>query len=194
MTDANTATTPRARGEQTGADRRRALTAMLAAEPLRLRRRSVSLGVRPDDADDAAQIAVMRAWRSIDALEATDPDTMCSWLDVIARRTAIDLHRRTPPVDGEVECERLRAAQDVEREVETQARLAAALRSIRALPPELREPLLMNAVDGLSAGEIAERLGISAAAVRQRVSRARKALAGHPAAVSRSSPSRRPAE
>lgn len=190
----DSATGQHLRGGLAAADRRQALTAMLAAEPHRLRRRSISLGVRPDDADDAAQIAAMRAWRSIDALEATDPRAMCSWLDVIARRTAIDLHRRTPPTDGEVECERLRAAQDVEREVETQARLAAALRSIRALAPELREPLLMSAVDGLSSGEIADRLGISAAAARQRVSRARKALAGHPVAARKSSASRRPAD
>lgn len=175
-------------GEDTGterrasasAERRRALTAMLSADPQRLRRRSISLGVRPDDADDAAQIAALRAWRGVDGLERADPGTMCSWLDVIARRTAIDLARRTPPSDGEVECERLRAAQDVEREVELQARLAAAVQAIRALPPELREPLLMNAVDGLAAEEIAARLGLSSAAVRQRVSRARKALRRHP--------------
>ncbi|MFF2495990.1 RNA polymerase sigma factor [Agromyces sp. NPDC058064] len=190
----HTATGRPPRGGLAAADRRQALTAMLAAEPHRLRRRSISLGVRPDDADDAAQIAAMRAWRSIDALDATDPGTMCSWLDVIARRTAIDLHRRTPPTDGEVECERLRAAQDVERAVETQARLAAALRSIRALAPELREPLLMSAVDGLSATEIGDRLGISAAAARQRVSRARKALARHPAGARAGSPPSRPVD
>lgn len=166
----------------TALERRRTLASMLTAEPHRLRRRSISLGVRPDDADDAAQIAAMRAWRAIDGLERTDAGTMCSWLDVIARRTAIDLARRTPPTDGEVECERLRAEQDVEREAELQARLAAALRSIRALPAELRDAMLMSAVDGRSAGEIAERLGITPAAARQRVSRARKALKQHPQA------------
>ena len=164
----------------TAGQRRRTLTAMLTAEPHRLRRRSISLGVRPDDADDAAQIAAMRAWRSIDGLERTDVGTMCSWLDVIARRTAIDLARRTPPTDGEVECERLRARHDVEHEAELQVYLAAVLRSIRALSPELRDALVMSAVDGRSADEIAERFGITPAAARQRVSRARRALKRHP--------------
>ncbi|MFF2276261.1 sigma-70 family RNA polymerase sigma factor [Agromyces sp. NPDC058126] len=164
----------------TAEERRRTLTAMLSAEPHRLRRRSISLGVRPDDADDAAQIAAMRAWRSIDGLERTDAGTMCSWLDVIARRTAIDLARRIPPTDGEVECERLRARHDVEHEAELHERLAVVLQSIRALPPELRDALLMSAVDGKSAGEIAERFGITPAAARQRVARARRALKRHP--------------
>ncbi|MFF2274121.1 RNA polymerase sigma factor [Agromyces sp. NPDC058136] len=159
---------------------RRALESMLAADPQRLRRRSISLGVHPDEADDAAQTAALRAWRAVDSLESSEPGTMCSWIDVIARRTAIDLARRRPPSDGEVECERLRAAQDVEREVELHARLSEALRAIRELTPELREPLLLSVVDELPAAEIAARLDLSTDAVRQRISRARKALRRHP--------------
>nr|WP_272949069.1 sigma-70 region 4 domain-containing protein [Microbacterium sp. RG1] len=44
------------------------------------------------------------------------------------------------------------------------------------LPDELRRPLLLSVVDGLSSAQIAERLGLTAAAARQRVARARKAL------------------
>ncbi|MFE6966253.1 sigma-70 family RNA polymerase sigma factor [Agromyces sp. NPDC057679] len=166
---------------------------MLTAEPHRLRRRSISLGVRRDDADDAAQIAAMRAWRSIDGLERADAGTMCAWLDVIARRTAIDLARRNPPTDGEVECERLRARHDVEHEAELQAQLVTVLRSIGELQPELRDALLMSAVDGKSAGEIAERFGITPAAARQRVARARRALKQHPRVADTSSLPGRPA-
>ena len=41
---------------------------------------------------------------------------------------------------------------------------AATVAAIRDLPDALREPLLLNVVDELSAPEVAERLGITAAA------------------------------
>ncbi|WP_413354597.1 RNA polymerase sigma factor [Microbacterium sp. 1P06AB] len=152
------------------------LAAMLRDDPHRLRRRSVSLGVPVDDADDAAQTVALRAWRSLPALHSTDAGPMCAWLDVIARTTAIDMHRTRKETLGEVMCEQLEASDDVESAVETSERLAAALRAIERLPDELRRPLLLSAVDGLAATDIAQQLGISPAAARQRISRARKAL------------------
>lgn len=158
---------------------RSSLTAMLQEDPQRLRRRSISLGVHPDDADDVAQNAALRAWRSVDALRSSDPGSMCAWLDAIARTAAADLgrRRRAERSDGEVQCESLTAFQRVEESVELRDRLAATVAAIRDLPDALREPLLLNVVDELSAPEVAERLGITAAAVRQRIARARRALA-----------------
>lgn len=104
---------------------------------------------------------------------------MCAWLDAIARTAAADLgrRRRAERSDGEVQCESLTAFQRVEESVELRDRLAATVAAIRDLPDALREPLLLNVVDELSAPEVAERLGITAAAVRQRIARARRALA-----------------
>lgn len=48
---------------------RTVLSAMIEGDPDRLRRRSISLGVPVDDADDAAQNALLRAWRSISHLD-----------------------------------------------------------------------------------------------------------------------------
>lgn len=157
--------------------RRALLTAMITDEPERLRRRSISLGVPRDDADDVAQTALLRAWRSIEHLHAPEPGQMCSWLDTIARNAAIDLARqRSRRLDGALS-EDVAAPASVAGEVELRGILDGALDALHKLPESLREPLLLSAVDHLSAPQIAERLGITPAAVRQRIARARKALA-----------------
>ncbi|HEX8454086.1 MAG TPA: RNA polymerase sigma factor [Longimicrobium sp.] len=51
-------------------------------------------------------------------------------------------------------------------------------RAIRALPEALRSVLVLHAVEGYSHPEVAELLGISEAACRQRLHRARMRLAG----------------
>lgn len=149
---------------------------MIAGDPGRLRRRSISLGVPVDDADDVAQTAVLRAWKSIEHLHTPGQRQMCSWLDAIARNAAADLARQhirrpTVPLD-----EHLADDTSVDDEVELHLRLQATLTALHALPDALLEPLLLTIVEGLTAPEIADRLGIAPAAVRQRISRARKAL------------------
>lgn len=74
--------------------RRVALTAMVAEDPQRLRRRSIARGVSPSDADDVAQTALLRAWCSIEHLHTPEPGQICAWLDAIARNAAIDLARQ----------------------------------------------------------------------------------------------------
>ncbi|MGN7966796.1 RNA polymerase sigma factor [Microbacterium sp. 22179] len=164
-----------ARSESIG-DARALLTEMITDEPDRLRRRSISLGVPVDDADDAAQMALLRAWRSVAHLETPEPGRVCSWLDAIARNVAIDLSRqRARRPQAELDDE-MPDAVNVAGAAEIRVILDGALAALHDLPDSLREPLLLTAVDGLSAGEAAERLGIDPAAVRQRVARARKAL------------------
>lgn len=167
-------------GVQTGSARddstRELLAEMIAEEPDRLRRRSISLGVPVDDADDVAQMALLRAWRSVAHLESPEPGRVCSWLDSIARNVAIDLARqraRRPEAEFD---ESVPAGASVAGEVEVRVLLDGALAALHGLPDSLREPLLLTVVDGLSTGEVADRLGIEPAAVRQRVSRARKAM------------------
>lgn len=154
------------------------LGSLLRSDPGRLRRRSISLGVPIDDADDAAQNAALRAWRSLGSLRSSDAGPLCAWLDTIVRTTAIDMSRARKDDLGEVLCERLASGQDVEGEAELRDRLEAAFRAIHRLPDDLRHPLLMSAVDGMTAQEIGQELGIAPAAARQRISRARRALRG----------------
>ena len=158
--------------------RRALLTAMITDEPQRLRRRGISLGVPPDDADDVAQTALLRAWRSIEHLHAPEPGQMCSWLDTIARNAAIDLARGRSRRPADAIEEDPPDPADVAGGVEMRVILDRALAAIRDLPPSLREPLLLSVVDQLSAAEIGARLSITPATARQRITRARKALAG----------------
>ncbi|WP_217181652.1 RNA polymerase sigma factor [Streptomyces sp. AC495_CC817] len=156
--------------------RRALLQTMVADDPQRLRRRSIALGVGIDDADDVAQTALLRAWRSIESLETPEAGRMCSWLDAIARNVVVDLARqraRRPQtaLDDEVPDER-----GVASEVEVRVILDAALAALHALPPALREPLLLVVVDGLTTAQVADRLGIAPATARQRISRARRAM------------------
>lgn len=156
--------------------RRATLTQMVASDPRRLRRRSISLGVPADDADDVAQIALLHAWRAIEKLHAPEPGQMCSWLDTIARNAATDLARqraRRPTVALEDD---VPGGRNMVADVETRVLLDGVLGALRDLPESLREPLLLQTVEQLSAQEIALRLGITPSAVRQRVARARKAL------------------
>lgn len=150
---------------------------MITDEPERLRRRSVSLGVPADDADDVAQTALLRAWRSIEHLHAPEPGQMCSWLDAIARNAAIDLARHRARRPTSALADDVADDRSVAGEVELRVILDGALAALHGLPETLREPLLLSAVDQLSAPQIAERLGITSAAARQRITRARKALA-----------------
>lgn len=156
--------------------RRALLTAMVTDEPQRLRRRGISLGVAPGDADDVAQTALLRAWRSIEHLHSPEPGQMCSWLDTIARNAAIDLARVRSRRPADALEDDLPDPVSVAGEVEMRVILDQALEAIHALPQSQREPLLLTVVDQLSAPEIAERLNLAPATVRQRIARARKAL------------------
>lgn len=158
------------------------LTALLASEPQRLRRRGLSLGVPIGEADDVAQDIVVRAWQSIAGIRSTAPGSLCAWLDAVARSVVTDSARRCHrrPLHDDIDDLDVEAPRRVEDEVEARERLRAARAAIAVLPRTLRETLLLRVVDELSAAEIAERLDISVLAVRQRLSRARRMLEQEP--------------
>ncbi|MPS75392.1 MAG: sigma-70 family RNA polymerase sigma factor, partial [Microbacterium sp.] len=70
----------------------------------------------------------------------------------------------------------IEAPQRVEDEVAAKEQLCEVRAAIARLPRSLREPLLLRVEHELSAAEIAERLGITVLAVRQRLTRARHLL------------------
>ncbi|WP_232466237.1 MULTISPECIES: sigma-70 family RNA polymerase sigma factor [unclassified Diaminobutyricimonas] len=152
------------------------LQELITADPHRLRRRTMSLGVHFSDADDVAQNTLLRAWRSIEQLESPDPGQMCSWLDVIARNAATDFSRHMMRRPADELDEDIPDSSNVADEALTRQLLDGALQAIQSLPTGLRDPLLLSVVDGLSASEIAEKLNTSPAAIRQRITRARKSL------------------
>ncbi len=123
-----------------------------------------------DDVDEAIQDALWILYRKLGGLRSAA--ALTGWLFQIVRRACLGLARarRTragrhvalaavaEPCDGAASDPALRAA------------LAAV---IARLPQAYRDALLMRDVEGLSADELARRLGISLEAAKSRVHRAR---------------------
>ncbi len=133
------------------------------------------------DAEDATQetfLRVLRYSRKLAMVE--DPKT---WLARIAWRVAVDRSkqrgrkREIPLDDPEKPAKEAPSANAPADEAMQGSQLVARLeRLITALPEKLREPLILSTVDEMSPREAAATLGISEAAVRSRVFRARQIL------------------
>src|SRR3954447_5709334 len=122
------------------------------------------------DADDVAQEAFIRLWRSRSTIDWSAPPI--GWLLVAARRVALDRFRR---IAREL---RLRPAPAVPpgidvTTVEAFVDLRARLTSLTAAE---RVSILLPAAQGWSTEEIGAALGISAGAVRAAASRGRAKL------------------
>lgn len=139
---------------------------------------SKALG-RRDLAEEAAQQTFVKAWRAADAFDTSRP--LGPWLVTIARRTAIDIHRREArratisldeiaPADPNV----VSLPDGVERSFEA-AEVRAA---IDTLSPEEREIVRLQHLEELTHAEVATRLGVPIGTVKSRSFRAHRRLAG----------------
>jgi hypothetical protein len=121
----------------------------------------------PDEAADVTQEAVLQAFLGLEHLR--DPARFGAWLYGIAANLARMRLRRAGRqaafVDG--------ARPGLAEAAETAALVREAL---AVLTPEQRDAVLMHDVAGLTAPEIADRVGGSAGAVRVRLHRGRKEL------------------
>lgn len=144
---------------------------------------SIALAITRDPAssEDIAQDAFLRAWQGLGALR--NPDSFLPWLRQITRNLARDHLRarrlRDPPPGLDVDAVLAaaadpdpgpcgRAGEDEEAEVAAQV--------LDALPEESREVLLLFYREGQSSRQVAHLLGLSDAAVRKRLQRAREAV------------------
>ena len=138
--------------------------------------RRVQVGVHSvanGDTEDVVQEALARAIKSGVSLEAEQ------WLRTVAKRVAIDQHRRRreTPSGAPVELENLAPAVDGDpEEAFIRAERSQAVReALAALPPRYRQALLAYSEEDSPAG-VAKRLGLSAAATWTLLSRARTRL------------------
>nr|WP_218008048.1 sigma-70 family RNA polymerase sigma factor [Herbidospora sakaeratensis] len=124
-----------------------------------------------DDAEDAVQETLQRAWRNLDGFEGS----LRPWLYKIATNRALTIigQRRQPIELGPPIFVASAESQVLIRESVELAFVAA----IHHLTPPQRAALLLRDVLGYSAREAADMLGTSAAAVHSAVRRARAALA-----------------
>jgi RNA polymerase sigma-70 factor (ECF subfamily) len=138
----------------------------------------------PEDAYEAAHEAFIAAWAALGRYDASRP--FGSWLRTIAINKARDRGRRalvrrllfgTKPLEESEAMETPDPGTLADEDIAAQQRREKLDRAIATLPPQLKEPLLLTAFDGLSQQEAGEILGVSAKTVETRVYRARKLLA-----------------
>jgi RNA polymerase sigma-70 factor (ECF subfamily) len=141
--------------------------------------RLVRLGARimgnQADAEDVVQEAYVKAYRALKAGEFDRRSSTATWLYRIVVNGAIDAKRS-----------RVRRAEQSDLQIDpswdgaafAEARLALSELDdwLDELPPDQRAALVLQSVEGLNTGEIAQLMGVSEGAVEQRLVRARAAL------------------
>lgn len=130
------------------------------------------------DAEDATQETFMRVLRY--RRKMTGVQDSRTWLARIAWRVAVDRRKRTREVqmeDGNQTMTELRSQAIAADEAMLGAEKIGSLqRLIAKLPAKLRDPLTLSTVEEMSPKDISNILGISEAAVRARMFRARQIL------------------
>jgi len=131
-----------------------------------------ALGSR-DLAEEATQETFLKAWRAAATFDPTRE--LGPWLATIARRTAIDLHRR----EARRQTERLDEAAVVELPagVDQSFDVWAVREAIDGLPPLEREVVRLQHLESLTQAEIGARLGVPVGTVKSRSFRAHRLLA-----------------
>lgn len=131
-------------------------------------------------AEEATQQTFLSAWRasaSFDAGRELGP-----WLVTIARRTAIDIHRRESRRPAGVALDQVdpSAPELMTRPVaiESAYEIWEVRRALDELPDEERTLIRLAHFDGLSHAEIAARLDVPLGTVKSRTFRAHRRLAG----------------
>lgn len=139
------------------------------------------------DAQDAVQEALISAWKHIDKFEGNS--SLSTWLHRIAVNACL-AHLRTSQVKTEVALTDGESAINLAFEglpsawsepgpnLEKRVAMRQTIqRALGLIPEEFRTVLLLRDVEEFSSREVAERLGISDASVRQRLHRARSTMA-----------------
>jgi RNA polymerase sigma-70 factor (ECF subfamily) len=150
----------------------------------RLYRFGLTMCGNVEDAGDVAQESLISMARSL--REFRGDASISSWLYTIARRFCMKKRRKSkfaPTREDSLDAPATRAADRLAdpapdpEQTATNRELATVLtRAIDALEPPQREVLVLRDVEGLSAAEVAEVLGISIEAVKSRLHRARVAV------------------
>lgn len=124
--------------------------------------------VSPADADDLVQDVFLHAWPRL--AELREPAAFGGWICTIARRRALDHHRRARSSDEITDTVASSDKPDVRAEA------AAAVAAIQQLPEAYRETLVLRLVEGLSGPEIAALTGLTPESVRVNLHRGFKLL------------------
>ncbi len=154
----------------------RALTTLVCGSHAHVQRFAHTLCATPEDAEDAAQEALIVLYRRIGTLRATA--ALGSWVFQIVRhecirRSRLMLRRPAPTAATETT-----AATEASAEDTALARLEVQriVDCIAELPSEQRAVLVLRDIQGLSGAATAQALGLRRAAMKSRLHRARQTL------------------
>jgi RNA polymerase sigma factor (sigma-70 family) len=148
----------------------RAIAVLLDGSHAHVHRFARTLCSTPEDAEDAAQEALIVLYRKIGTLRAAA--ALAAWMFQIVRNECIRRSRialRGPIADASAEPSAEDAALarlEIERIVE----------AIAGLPAEQRSVLVLRDIQGLSGAATAQALGLSRAAMKSRLHRGRETL------------------
>jgi RNA polymerase sigma-70 factor (ECF subfamily) len=137
---------------------------------------------RVDEAEDLTQDIFVKVFQSLDRYRESD-GAFSTWVGTVARNHAIDNYRRRRE-------ERMRRVDDPAvldaqpaheesplRTLERADQARLVHRGLRALPADLREPLVLCDLQGLSYEDVASTLQIPLGTVKSRINRGRIELA-----------------
>ena len=147
----------------------RAIATLLDGSHAHVHRFARTLCSTPEDAEDAAQEALIVLYRKIGTLRAAA--ALASWMFQIVRyecirRSRLALRAPPPPTPQSSTEETALVRLEVERIVAC----------IAALPREQRAVLVLRDIQGLSGSATAQSLGLSRAAMKSRLHRGRETL------------------
>lgn len=153
-----------------------ALEALLERHQARVYRFGLKMCGNPEDAQDVLQETLLAMARGVHNFRGAS--SLSTWLYSVARSFCIKKRRTSkfapdsnadgaPPLDPGQSPDEMLAGKEVED---------ALNRAVRGLEPIYREVLTLRDIEGLSAPEVAEVLGITVQAVKSRLHRARVAL------------------
>jgi RNA polymerase sigma-70 factor, ECF subfamily len=135
----------------------------------------VARRVRPQDADDVTQDALLRLHRSATSLK--DEGALEAWMYRIARNTIIDHHRRSAVRPEPIAPDEVGAVAAAEPEPAAGASLAACLAPLLArVPDDYRQALELTELGDMTQDEAAAQLGLSTSGMKSRVQRGRRML------------------
>jgi RNA polymerase sigma-70 factor, ECF subfamily len=123
-----------------------------------------------DAAEDALQDAFVRAYDQLG--QCKDPDKFVGWFFLILRNRCFAERRRNRTSVPLEAAETVAAADRTDGGTETAERRRALQLALMELTPDQREVFVLKHIEGLSYGEIAERLSTSVPSLKMRMHRA----------------------
>ena len=127
---------------------------------------------KQEDAEDAVQEIFMEIWQNASRYDSSKA-CESTFITLIARRRLIDRLRKTyrRPLLQSIEDTFETAPNVFESQIANKIQANAAVQAMKALRREQREMMLLNIYDGMSHGEISEKLNVPLGTVKTHIRR-----------------------